>query len=63
MLQIAIVHALFTCCGIFFHLKLFFAVEFCKFLKYTRKLRFDEMPDYAFLRQMFKDLFFRAGFR
>eukprot|EP00603_Paraphysomonas_imperforata_P014579 CAMPEP_0114472208 /NCGR_PEP_ID=MMETSP0104-20121206/12253_1 /TAXON_ID=37642 ORGANISM="Paraphysomonas imperforata, Strain PA2" /NCGR_SAMPLE_ID=MMETSP0104 /ASSEMBLY_ACC=CAM_ASM_000202 /LENGTH=367 /DNA_ID=CAMNT_0001646165 /DNA_START=145 /DNA_END=1248 /DNA_ORIENTATION=- len=38
-------------------------VEFCKFLVYTRGLKFDETPDYAYLRQMFRDLFFRTGFR
>jgi casein kinase I family protein HRR25 len=37
--------------------------EFCTFLKYARHLRFDEQPDYAHLRQLFKDLFFRSGYR
>jgi casein kinase 1 len=27
----------------------------------TRSLRFDEKPDYAFLRRMFRDLFAKEG--
>lgn len=27
-----------------------------------KKLRFDEMPDYAFLRKLFRDLFIREGY-
>ena len=30
-------------------------VEFSKFLEYTRALRFDERPDYAYLKKLFKD--------
>jgi len=30
--------------------------EFSDYLNYCRKLRFDEKPDYAVLRKMFRDL-------
>ena len=38
-----------------------FPEEFAIYLKYCRCLRFDEQPDYAFLRKMFSDLFQRKG--
>ena len=41
---------------------IFFIEEFAKYLEYCRKLRFDEKPDYAYLRRMFKELFIREGF-
>jgi casein kinase 1 len=31
-------------------------------LAYCRNLRFDEKPDYAYLRKILKDLFKRSGF-
>ncbi|KAK9908695.1 hypothetical protein WJX75_001535 [Coccomyxa subellipsoidea] len=40
-----------------------FPEEFAVYLKYCRCLRFDEQPDYAFLRKMFSDLFQRKGFQ
>jgi len=36
--------------------------EFATYLNYVKKLRFDEMPDYAFLRKLFRDLFIREGY-
>ncbi|OBT82430.1 hypothetical protein VE02_08921 [Pseudogymnoascus sp. 03VT05] len=36
--------------------------EFATFLKYTRILRFDQKPDYSYLRKIFRDLFTRRGF-
>ncbi len=39
-----------------------FPNEFGTYLAYCRNLRFDEKPDYAYLRKMFKDLFKRSGF-
>jgi len=37
--------------------------EFSSYLNYCRSLRFEERPDYAYLRGMLKDLFFREGFQ
>lgn len=37
--------------------------EFCHVLHYIRSLRFDEAPDYRFLRRVFMDLFRREGYR
>ena len=37
--------------------------EFAVYLNYTRNLRFDEKPDYSYLRQIFRDLFVREGFQ
>merc|ERR1719399_1901960 len=39
-----------------------FPSEFATYLNYCRALRFDDKPDYAYLRKMFKDLFFREGY-
>ena len=35
--------------------------EFTMFLNYSRGLRFDEMPDYEYLRKMFRDLAKKHG--
>mmetsp|Transcript_164028 Transcript_164028/g.398646 ORF Transcript_164028/g.398646 Transcript_164028/m.398646 type:complete len:446 (+) Transcript_164028:133-1470(+) len=35
---------------------------FASYLNYCRALRFDDRPDYAYLRRLFKDLFMREGF-
>ena len=40
-----------------------FPNEFAIFLNYTRSLRFDDKPDYAYLRKLFRDLFVREGFQ
>ena len=37
--------------------------EFSMYINYCRGLRFDEDPDYAFLRRLFKELFDKQGFR
>jgi len=39
-----------------FSLKL---VEFSTYLNYCRSLRFEDKPDYVYLRKMFKELFYR----
>lgn len=39
-----------------------FAAEFATYLYYCRSLRFEERPDYNYLRQMFRSLFHRQGF-
>uniref|UniRef100_A0A6A7FSY2 non-specific serine/threonine protein kinase n=1 Tax=Hirondellea gigas TaxID=1518452 RepID=A0A6A7FSY2_9CRUS len=36
--------------------------EFATYLNYCRSLRFDDKPDYAYLRRLFRDLFFRQGY-
>ena len=40
-----------------------FPTEFGMFLNYSRTLRFDDKPDYSFLRKLFRDLFVREGFQ
>ena len=39
-----------------------FPAEFVNYLNYSRSLRFEDKPDYAYLRRAFKDLFFREGY-
>jgi casein kinase I family protein HRR25 len=36
--------------------------EFAIFLNYTRSLRFDDKPDYDYLRSLFRSLFVREGY-
>lgn len=36
--------------------------EFATFLNYCRSLRFDDKPDYAYLRRLFRDVFYRMGY-
>lgn len=36
--------------------------EFRTFFEHVRTLRFDQRPNYAGLRKMFRDLFFASGF-
>mmetsp|Transcript_115113 Transcript_115113/g.179803 ORF Transcript_115113/g.179803 Transcript_115113/m.179803 type:complete len:316 (+) Transcript_115113:88-1035(+) len=36
--------------------------EFITYLNYCRSLRFEDRPDYAYLRRLLKDLFFREGY-
>ena len=40
-----------------------FPNEFQILLSYSRALRFDDKPDYAYLRKMFRDLFVREGYQ
>ena len=37
-------------------------IEFSTYLNYCRTLRFEERPDYKFLRRLFRELFDRVGF-
>ncbi|KAJ3038532.1 serine/threonine protein kinase [Rhizophlyctis rosea] len=39
-----------------------FPNEFSVYLNYTRSLRFDDKPDYSYLRKLFRDLFVREGY-
>ena len=40
-----------------------YPVEFVKYLSQCRNLRFDERPQYTAMRNMFKDLFQRNGYK
>ncbi|KAL1914305.1 uncharacterized protein VTP21DRAFT_9043 [Calcarisporiella thermophila] len=40
-----------------------FPNEFAIYLNYARSLRFDDKPDYSYLRKLFRDLFVREGFQ
>lgn len=40
-----------------------FPPEFATYLSYTRALRFEDRPDYSYLKRMFKDLFFRENYQ
>jgi len=40
-----------------------FSGEFTTYLNYCRSLRFEDRPDYAYLRRLLKDLFFREGYQ
>lgn len=44
---------------------LFFNIiaEFRSYFEHVRSLRFDDRPDYDYLKRMFRELFFRKGFR
>ncbi|CAN1136333.1 Casein kinase 1-like protein 1 [Linum perenne] len=37
--------------------------EFASFFHYCRSLRFDDKPDYGYLKRIFRDLFIREGFQ
>lgn len=39
-----------------------YPAEFPTYLNYCRQLRFEERPDYSYLRQLFRTLFHRQGF-
>ncbi|KAL6782541.1 FAP4 [Auxenochlorella protothecoides x Auxenochlorella symbiontica] len=39
-----------------------FPTEFPVYFQYVRSLRFDDKPDYSYLRKLFRDLFVREGF-
>eukprot|EP01065_Artemidia_motanka_P042575 TRINITY_DN573_c0_g1_i2.p1 TRINITY_DN573_c0_g1~~TRINITY_DN573_c0_g1_i2.p1 ORF type:complete len:303 (+),score=139.41 TRINITY_DN573_c0_g1_i2:69-977(+) len=40
-----------------------FPAEFSTYLNYTRSLRFEDKPDYQYLRKLFRDLFVREGYQ
>ena len=40
----------------------FFSAEFATYINYCRSLRFEEKPDYSYLRQLVRNLFHRQGF-
>ena len=38
-----------------------FPIEFNTYFQYCRSLRFDDKPDYSYLRKLFRDLFCRES--
>ena len=50
-----------ACCLVGFSNKVFviFSAEFATYQNYVRSLRFEEKPDYAYLRQLIRNLFHR----
>ncbi|KAG5012023.1 hypothetical protein JHK82_024197 [Glycine max] len=40
-----------------------YPTEFASYFHYCRSLRFDDRPDYAYLKRIFRDLFIREGFQ
>ncbi|CAK8564029.1 unnamed protein product [Lathyrus sativus] len=40
-----------------------YPTEFASYFHYCRALRFDDKPDYTYLRRIFRDLFIREGFQ
>ena len=41
---------------------LYISAEFATYINYCRSLRFEEKPDYGYLRQLIRNLFHRQGF-
>lgn len=39
-----------------------FTAEFATYLRYCRQLRFEDKPDYSYLRHLFRTLFHSQGF-
>jgi len=39
-----------------------FPMEFATYLNYSRSLRFEDKPDYQYLRKLFRDLFIKEGY-
>eukprot|EP01116_Phalansterium_solitarium_P022706 TRINITY_DN75_c0_g2_i1.p1 TRINITY_DN75_c0_g2~~TRINITY_DN75_c0_g2_i1.p1 ORF type:complete len:391 (-),score=155.04 TRINITY_DN75_c0_g2_i1:292-1464(-) len=40
-----------------------YPIEFTQYLNYCRSLHFEDKPDYAYLRKLFRDLFMREGYK
>jgi len=40
-----------------------YATEFRSYFEYCRSLRFEDRPDYAYLKRLFKELFYRRGYQ
>jgi casein kinase 1 len=38
-----------------------YPIEFTTYFQYCRALRFDDKPDYSYMRKIFRDLFTREG--
>lgn len=44
------------------NINLFYIAEFRSYFEHVRSLRFDDRPDYDYLKRLFRELFFRKGF-
>ena len=51
-----------NCFELLYNISLCLAAEFATYLNFCRSLRFDDKPDYSYLRQLFRNLFHRQGF-
>jgi len=40
-----------------------FPAEFVVYINYCKALRFEDRPDYSYLKRLFKDLFFRENYQ
>jgi hypothetical protein len=40
-----------------------YPTEFASYFHYCRSMRFDDRPDYAYLKRIFRDLFIREGLK
>ena len=40
----------------------YFTAEFRSYFEHVRSLRFEDRPDYDYLKRLFRELFFRKGF-
>jgi len=40
-----------------------FPSEFCSYLEYCRQLRFEDKPDYHYIKKLFKDVMVREGYK
>ena len=49
-------------CHVAFLITVLISAEFATYQNYVRSLRFEEKPDYAYLRQLIRNLFHRQGF-
>ena len=46
----------------FYWYLMIFLVEFSTYLNYCRSLRFEDKPDYLYLRKMFKEIFYKENY-
>ena len=52
----------FKTVGICFHCLYYSIDEFATYLNYCRSLRFEDKPDYSYLRELFRGLFHKLGY-
>ena len=44
------------------NLMFYYTGEFATYLNFCRSLKFEDKPDYAYLRQLFRNLFHKLGY-